>query len=170
MPKLFKKVFAFRSFLGLAVPYGNSKNIPFSRSYFAGGSNDIRAWQPYSLGPGKSGSLFDFNEANLKLTLSAEFRFNIFSKLNGGLFADAGNIWNVFDDIEDEDFTFNNISSLKDIAIGTGLGLRYDFNFFVLRGDLGFKTYNPGLNDNQKWFKELNFLKSVVNIGINYPF
>jgi outer membrane protein assembly factor BamA len=165
-----RKVFAFRSFVGIAVPYGNSRNIPFSRSYFAGGSNDIRAWQPYSLGPGKSGGIFDFNEANLKLTLSAEFRFNIFSKLYGGLFADAGNIWNVFDDIEDEDYKFNNINSLKDIAIGTGLGLRYDFNFFVLRGDLGFKTYNPGLNDNQKWFKELNFEKSVINIGINYPF
>ncbi len=165
-----RKVFAFRSFLGIAVPYGNSKNIPFSRSYFAGGSNDIRAWQPYSLGPGKSGGIFDFNEANLKLTLSAEFRFNIFNKLYGGIFADAGNIWNVFDDIDDEDYKFNNLDSLKDIALGTGVGLRYDFNFFVLRGDLGFKTYNPGLSENQKWFKELNFLKSVVNIGINYPF
>jgi outer membrane protein assembly factor BamA len=165
-----RKVFAFRSFVGIAVPYGNSRNIPFSRSYFAGGSNDIRAWQPYSLGPGKSGGIFDFNEANLKLTLSAEFRFNILSKLYGGLFADAGNIWNVFDDIEDENYKFNNINSLKEVALGTGLGLRYDFNFFVLRGDLGFKTYNPGLDENQKWFKELNFEKSVINIGINYPF
>ncbi len=165
-----KKIIAFRSFLGIAVPYGNSKNIPFSRSYFAGGSNDIRAWQPYSLGPGKSGGDFDFNEANLKLTLSAEFRFNIFGKFNGGLFADAGNIWNVFDDIEDKDYTFNNLNSLQDIAIGTGLGLRYDFGFFVLRGDLGFKTYNPALDDQQKWFKELNFAKSVAIIAINYPF
>ncbi|MBL7887418.1 MAG: BamA/TamA family outer membrane protein, partial [Flavobacterium sp.] len=92
-----KKVFAVRTFIGMAVPYGNSNSIPFSRSYFAGGTNDIRAWQPYSLGPGSSGGILDFNEANMKMSLNAEFRFNIFKSFNGALFADAGNIWNVFD-------------------------------------------------------------------------
>lgn len=165
-----KKVFAFRSFVGMAVPYGNSNSIPFSRSYFAGGANDIRAWQPYSLGPGKSGGFFDFNEANLKMTFSAEFRFNVFNQLYAALFADAGNIWNVFDNVENEDFTFNGLKSLQDLALGTGLGLRYDFSFFVFRADLGFKTYNPAKMENEKWFRELNFSKSVINIGINYPF
>jgi outer membrane protein assembly factor BamA len=165
-----KKVFAIRSFAGVAIPYGNSNSIPFSRSYFSGGSNDIRAWQPYSLGPGKSGGLNDFNEANLKLTLSAELRYNIFEKFNGALFADAGNIWNVFDNIEDDTYTFNGINSLNTIALGTGVGLRYDQGLFVVRFDVGFKTYNPANSENEKWFKEINLGKSVLNIGINYPF
>lgn len=165
-----KKVFAFRSFFGIAVPYGNSTSVPFSRSYFAGGANDIRAWQPYSLGPGRSGGFFDFNEANLKMTFSAEFRFNVFGQLNAALFADAGNIWNVFDDVNEEIYNFNGIKSVQDFALGSGLGFRYDFSFFVFRADLGFKTYNPAKLDGEKWFRELNFSKSVINIGINYPF
>ena len=165
-----KKVFAIRSFFGIAIPYGNSNSIPFSRSYFAGGTNDIRAWQPYSLGPGSSGGIFDFNEANMKISFNAEFRFNIFGKLNGALFADAGNIWNVLDNVEDEDYQFNGIKSLETIALGTGFGFRYDFGLFVVRGDLGFKTYNPANNINNRWFKELNLSESVLNIGINYPF
>jgi outer membrane protein assembly factor BamA len=165
-----KKVFAIRSFFGIAIPYSNSKNIPFSRSYFAGGTNDNRAWQPYSLGPGSSGGTNDFNEANMKISFNAELRFNIFGNLNGALFGDLGNIWNVFDDVEDEAFQFSGIKSLETIALGTGFGLRYDFGLFIVRGDLGFKTYNPAKLENEKWFKEINLSKSVVNIGINYPF
>lgn len=165
-----KKVVAIRSFFGIAIPYGNSNSVPFSRSYFSGGSNDNRAWQPYSLGPGSSGGVNDFNEANMKISFNAEFRFNIFGKLNGGLFTDIGNIWNVFDNVQNDASTFDSIQSLNDIAVGTGFGLRYDFGLFVVRGDLGFKTYNPAKEVNEKWFKEFNFSKSVVNIGINYPF
>lgn len=165
-----KKVLAFRSFVGIAIPYGNSNSIPFSRSYFAGGSNDNRAWQPYSLGPGSLPALNDFNEANLKIAASTEFRFNIFGQLNGALFADAGNIWNVLDDIEDEKAVFSGIDSLEDTALGTGFGFRYDFNFFVVRLDFGFKTYNPAEESNKKWFRDYNFGHSVLNIGINYPF
>lgn len=165
-----KKVFAVRGFAGLAVPYGNSKSIPFSRSYFSGGSNDNRAWQPYSLGPGRSGGLNDFNEANMKLSMSAEFRFNITGKFNGALFTDAGNIWNVLDNVTDEAYTFNGLRSLKTIAVGSGLGVRYDQGLFVVRFDLGFKTYNPAKDVSEKWFNELNFSQSVLNIGINYPF
>lgn len=161
---------AFRTFLGLAVPYGNSDNIPFSRSYFAGGSNDNRAWQAYSLGPGSSGSPNEFNEANLKFALNLEYRFNLFGSFNGALFADAGNIWNVFDDVTDEASTFNGFSSLEEIALGTGFGIRYDLSFFVLRLDTGFKTYNPALPENERWFKQFNFKNAVFNIGINYPF
>ena len=165
-----KKVFAFRTFVGIAIPYGNSTSIPFSRSYFGGGSNDNRGWQSYSLGPGSSSAVNDFNEANLKIALSTEYRFNFFGKFNGALFIDAGNIWNVLDNVDDEKAIFSGIKSLKDTAVGTGLGFRYDFNFFVLRLDLGFKTFNPAKIEGEKWFKELNFSKSVINIGINYPF
>ena len=165
-----QQVFAIRAFTAIAVPYGNSKSIPFSRSYFAGGQNDIRAWEPYSLGPGKSGSLNDFNEANLKITLNAEFRFNIFSKTNGAIFVDCGNIWNVFDNVGDENSKFNGIKSFNDIAVGSGFGIRQDFNFFVVRVDIGFRTYDPALNEGKKWFRDYNFANNNFNFGINYPF
>ena len=165
-----KKVLAMRSFFGIAIPYGNSNSVPFSRSYFAGGSNDNRAWQSYGLGPGKTRSINDFNEANMKIAYSAELRFNIFGQWNGAIFTDVGNIWNIADNIDDPDAIFSGLQSLENIAVGTGFGIRYDFNFFIVRLDLGFKTYNPALEGDQKWFKELNFSKSVINIGINYPF
>lgn len=159
-----------RSFLGIAIPYGNSSNIPFSKSFFAGGVNDNRAWTAYSLGPGSSETTDEFNEANLKLALSIEQRFKIFEKLHGAVFIDSGNIWNVLDDVEDNDATFTNFNSLKDIAIGSGFGLRYDFSFFVFRFDIGFKTYDPFYRDQNRWFNDYNFAKAVYNIGINYPF
>ncbi len=165
-----QKVLAFRTFFGIAIPYGNSNYVPFSRSYFAGGSNDNRAWQPYSLGPGSTGSILDFNEANMKIALSSEFRFNILGDLKGALFADAGNIWNIKDNISDKDATFDGLKDLKDIALGTGFGLRYDFSFFVIRFDLGFKTYDPANETGKKWFTDYNFGHSVLNFGINYPF
>jgi outer membrane protein assembly factor BamA len=165
-----EKVFAVRTFFGIAVPFGNSDDIPFSRSYFSGGSNDNRAWQPYSLGPGRSGATNDFNEANMKIALSGEYRFKIQGIIKGALFADAGNIWNVFDNVEDEKSTFTGLKSLKDIALGTGFGIRIDLSFFVIRFDLGFKTYNPANQNGEKWFKDYNFGHSVLNFGINYPF
>jgi hypothetical protein len=164
------QVLAVRGFFGLAIPYGNAQDIPFSRSYFAGGSNDIRAWQPYSLGPGSSGAVNDFNEANMKLTASAEFRFKIINNFKGAFFVDTGNIWNVLDNVTDEKAVFENLKSLEDIAVGSGFGIRYDFSFFVVRLDLAFKTYNPSDEIGQRWFRDYNFSNSVLNIGINYPF
>ncbi|OAB25140.1 Surface antigen [Flavobacterium fryxellicola] len=165
-----EKILAFRSFFGIAIPFGNSNYIPFSRSYFSGGSNDNRAWQPYGLGPGSSGALDDFNEANMKIAISGEFRFKLLGNLKGAIFADAGNIWNVLDNVVDEKSTFTSISDLKDMALGTGFGIRYDLSFFVIRFDLGFKTYNPANETNKRWFREYNFSNSVLNFGINYPF
>jgi outer membrane protein assembly factor BamA len=164
------KVIAFRTFLGLAVPYGNSDNIPFVRSYFGGGSNDNRAWNAYELGPGKTDNLNDFNEANLKLAMNVEYRFPIAGDVKGAFFADAGNIWNVFDDEDNPDAIFNGFSSLADIALGTGIGLRYDFTYFVFRLDTGFKTYDPSKEGSNRWFSGYNLKSAVFNIGINYPF
>ncbi|MEJ4089507.1 BamA/TamA family outer membrane protein [Galbibacter orientalis] len=163
-------VLAFRSFLGIAIPYGNADNIPFIRSYFAGGSNDNRAWQPYSLGPGRTDNVNDFNEANLKIAFNLEYRFNLIGDFKGALFADAGNIWNFLDNVDEEEAVFEDFKSLKEIALGTGFGLRYDFNFFVLRFDIGFKTYDPSYNQGKRWFTDYNFGNAVYNIGINYPF
>ncbi|MEG1238708.1 MAG: BamA/TamA family outer membrane protein, partial [Flavobacterium sp.] len=165
-----EKVLAVRSFFGIAVPFGNSNYIPFSRSYYAGGSNDNRAWQPYSLGPGSTNAVNDFNEANMKIAFSAEYRFKVFGDVKGAIFADAGNIWNVLDNVIDEKAKFSGVNDLAEIALGSGFGLRYDLSFFVIRLDLGFKTYNPAHEKGDRWFKEYNFGHSVLNFGINYPF
>ncbi|REG89992.1 Outer membrane protein assembly factor BamA [Winogradskyella sediminis] len=165
-----QNVLAFRSYAGIAIPFGNSNSIPFAESFFAGGPNDNRAWTAYNLGPGSSQSTNEFNEANFKIHLSAEQRFSLFGAFQGAIFVDAGNIWNVLDNVTDEGATFTDFNSLKDIAVGSGFGIRYDFDFFVLRFDIGFKTYDPSLDENKRWFKEYNFKNAVYNIGINYPF
>ncbi|MEZ4858643.1 MAG: BamA/TamA family outer membrane protein [Flavobacteriaceae bacterium] len=163
-------LFAVRAFGGIAIPYGNSNSIPFTRSYFAGGANDNRGWRAYDLGPGSSGSILDFNEANFKLAFNAEYRYTLLGSFKGAFFADAGNIWNIFDEIDIEEFRFDGIKDLKEMALATGFGLRYDFGFFVIRFDVGFKTHNPGRAIGERWFKEYNFANAVYNIGINYPF
>lgn len=165
-----KNVLATRAFFGIAIPYGNSNSIPFAKSFFGGGPNDNRAWTAYNLGPGSSETANEFNEANLKLAFSAEQRFNVFGDLNGAIFVDAGNIFNVLDNVEDDRATFSGFDSLKDIAVGSGFGLRYDFSFFVFRFDIGFKTYDPSYQDENRWFNDYNFANAVYNIGINYPF
>jgi outer membrane protein assembly factor BamA len=165
-----ERVLAFHAFTGIAIPYGNSSNIPFSRSYFSGGANDNRAWKAYKLGPGSSSNINEFNEANFKLAFNLEYRFPIAGPLKGGLFIDLGNVWNIWDDIEDPSMRFNGLEDLSEIAIGSGFGLRYDFDFFVFRFDTGFKTYNPALPMEQRWWTEYNLKNAVFNIGINYPF
>ena len=166
------QILAYRAFLGFAVPYGNSKSIPFVSSFFAGGSNDIRAWRAYTLGPGTSGGPNEFNEANFKLTTNLEYRFPIISYFKGAVFADAGNIWNVYNDETNPLSSFHGLSSLKDVALGTGFGLRIDFTYFILRVDLGYKTYDPAKEINQRWInlKETKFTDGTLNLGISYPF
>ncbi len=162
-------VFGFRSFVGAIVPYDNSA-VPFVKSYFAGGSNDIRAWQTFDLGPGRRDSGLEYNIGSLKFLTSAEYRFDMFGSLKGALFVDAGNIWDITNSIFAEDEArFNGFRSIKDLAVGSGFGLRYDFSFLVFRLDLGFKMHEPYLQGN-RWFQNYNFANAVYNIGINYPF
>ncbi|WP_245857039.1 translocation and assembly module lipoprotein TamL [Lutibacter flavus] len=166
----FENVLAFRSFLGIAFPYNNSSTIPFSRSYFIGGPNDLRAWKIYDLGPGSTQSGLEFNVGNLKFISSLEYRFKIINSVKGALFVDAGNIWDISNSaVTDPEAKFNGFNSLKDIAIGSGFGIRYDLSFILLRLDLGFKTYEPYLESN-KWFQHVNFKNNVYNFGISYPF
>jgi len=162
--------FATRYFLGFAIPYGNSENIPFSESFFGGGSNDNRAWEVYRLGPGSSGATDEFNEGNFKIALNFEYRFKMFGRFNGALFTDIGNIWNLLDDTDDSSRKFNGFKDLSELAIGSGFGLRYDSGLFVFRLDMGLKTYNPALEKNRRWFKDFSLKKGVFNIGLNYPF
>jgi len=163
-------IIAFRAFSGVAIPYGNSDYIPFTRSYYAGGSNDNRAWKAYKLGPGSSNNINEFNEANFKIAFNLEYRSKISGKLNGAFFIDVGNIWNLNDNVNDSSMKFDSFSDLGELAIGSGVGLRYDLNFFVLRLDTGFKTYNPAREKSERWFNDFTLRKAVFNIGINYPF
>ncbi|WP_196890208.1 BamA/TamA family outer membrane protein [Aureivirga sp. CE67] len=165
-----KKTLAYRFFTGIALPYGNSKGVPFNKAYYIGGPNDLRAWKVYSLGPGSTRNGLEYNVGNFKILSSLEYRFNVLGSFNGAFFIDAGNIWDITNNsITPDDEKFNGFDSLRDIAIGSGFGMRYDVNFLVIRLDFGFKTYEPYLETN-RWFTNYNFKKSVINIGINYPF
>lgn len=162
-------VIGIRSFLGAIFTYDNS-SVPFTKSYFAGGSNDIRAWQTYELGPGRRNTGLEYNIGSLKFLTSIEYRFDIVAKLKGAVFADAGNIWDITNSsFVDSEAKFNGLSSFNDFAVGTGFGVRYDLNFLIFRFDIGFKTHEPYLKEN-KWFRNYNFSSAVYNVGINYPF
>ncbi len=162
-------VIGIRSFLGAIFTYDNS-SVPFTKSYFAGGSNDIRAWQTYELGPGRRNTGLEYNIGSLKFLTSIEYRFDIVAKIKGAVFADAGNIWDITNSsFVDSEAKFNGLSSFNDFAVGTGFGVRYDLNFLIFRFDIGFKTHEPYLKEN-KWFRNYNFSSAVYNVGINYPF
>ena len=164
-------ILVFRGFIGAAIPYGNSSNIPFSRSYSAGGSNEIRAWRTFDLGPGGEKTNLEYNVSTFKLIGNLEYRFKVTNKIYSALFIDAGNIWDITDsNLVSEEGKLKSFSSLKNTAVGTGIGLRYNFGFLVFRFDTGFKTYEPYLPQENKWFVNYNFGNAVYNIGINYPF
>ncbi len=133
---------------GIAVPYGNSSSLPFEKRYFAGGANGVRGWAVRALGPGTYGggdNAIDYirQSGDIKLGSSLEYRSKLFWKLNGAIFADAGNIWTVKDYAEQPGGLFRFDSFYKQIAASYGLGLRLDFNFLVVRLDAGMKAYNP---------------------------
>ena len=102
--------------------------------------------------------------------MNVEYRFPLLGSLQGAMFVDGGNIWNLWDDVEDPAMRFDGLQDLSEIAIGSGIGFRYDFDFFVFRLDTGFKTYNPALPQADRWWTEYRLKKAVFNIGINYPF
>jgi hypothetical protein len=170
----------YRGFLGIGIPYGNSKAIPFEKQYFGGGANGIRAWQVRSLGPGSSvhdNTTFLNQTADIKLEANAEYRFKLFWILEGALFLDAGNIWNYNNDVTQPGSQFILNKFYKDIAVGTGVGFRFDFKFVIGRIDLGMKLRDPMLTDGSRWiimrrpysFKN-NMDDFTMVLGIGYPF
>lgn len=138
--------------LGIAYPYGNSTVLPFEKRYFSGGANSVRGWSVRSLGPGKykerDGRINFINQTgDMKLDLNAEYRTHLFWKFNGALFVDAGNIWTLrqYDIQPGGQFNFKDFPS--QIAVGYGLGLRLNFDYFILRFDLGMKAVNPAYEE-----------------------
>ena len=141
--------------LGLAYPYGNSKVLPFEKRYFSGGANSVRGWTVRSLGPGKykdkDGRVnFITQTGDVKLDLNVEYRMKLFWKFNGAAFVDAGNIW-TFREYEGQNGGQLKLDRLlQDIAVSYGLGLRLNFDYFILRFDLGMKAINPAYeSDNE---------------------
>lgn len=152
----FNQTLATRLFVGVTKPLENVEALPFEKSYFAGGSNGIRAWRARTLGPGSyldttSFSGFLNRVGEIKLEGNIEYRFKLISLLEAAVFMDAGNIW-VFEEKAGRTGTQFDREFYRDIAIGAGFGLRLDFDFFIIRFDLGYPVRDPSLPENEKWF------------------
>ena len=134
--------------LGVAYPYGNSSVLPFEKRYFSGGANSVRGWSVRRLGPGKykgqDGRIDFINQTgDMKLDMNAEYRTHLFWKLGGALFVDAGNIWTLRNYKDQPGGQFSIGDFLSQIAVSYGLGLRFNFDYFIVRFDLGMKAINP---------------------------
>ncbi|SFA44202.1 Outer membrane protein assembly factor BamA [Pedobacter suwonensis] len=183
-------IWANRLNLGYGYAYGNSSSLPFVRQFFAGGSNDIRAFPARTLGPGTykvpDNAIFADQGGDIKLMLNSELRFKLVSVLYGALFVDAGNIWLRKEDLGEpgkpetarlgSGFKLKN--TLNELAVGTGAGLRVDATIFVVRLDVAFPVRKPYLPEGQRWvFDDIAFGNKdwrrqnlIFNIGIGYPF
>lgn len=164
---------------GIIIPYGNSEVAPFAECFYVGGANSIRAFTVRSVGPGR------YHEANselayfdrvgdMKLEGNLEYRFNIFGGLYGALFLDAGNVWNLknsFDDETEQDGVFRIKDFWRQIALGTGFGVRYDLDFFVLRFDLGIGLHLPYDTGKSGFYNIPKFRDGLgFHFAIGYPF
>ena len=169
-----KQSLIFRQFIGLGLPYGKSSSMPFVRSYYNGGSNDIRAWRGFGgLGPG--GSLLDENirtymMGDMKLTTNVEYRFRMNDMFHGAIFTDMGNTWNISSEAEPESkFQLNKF--YKQMGIGSGFGLRINIAYVTFRFDFAYKMYNPNKSEGNRWvISNLKPLDPTVNFAIGYPF
>lgn len=178
---------ANRIFVGVGMPYGNSSELPYIRQFFSGGTNSLRAFRARSIGPGtyrpdvdENGFLPD-QSGDLKLELNTEYRAKLYKIIEGAVFVDAGNIW-LWNDNEDPEKQKPGARISKDfykqLAVGTGVGLRFDFSFLILRTDLAFPIRKPWLPEGNRWvFDRINFGSGtwrkenlVFNLAIGYPF
>lgn len=168
--------FAFHAGTGIAIPYGNSQAVPFEKRFYAGGANGVRGWGVRTLGPGSydsRNSVTDFiNQCgDIRLDLSAEYRAKLIWVLEAGVFVDAGNIWTIRDYPNQPGGVFKFDKFWKQIAASYGVGLRLDFQYFLLRFDLGIKAYNPAANQERwpllhpRWKRDTTF-----HFAVGYPF
>ena len=187
---------AARVNFGIARPFGYSTDVPYVKQFYGGGPNDIRAWAARELGPGghidsltlnTNNPLLFYQTGDLKLQLNVEYRFNIYWRLNGAFFLDAGNIWTVREDpsrpgaqfrfreglyTNDEGQTYRLDPFYRQIAVGTGFGLRFDFTYFIFRLDLGLKLRYPYQWTQGRYWNDWNrlFRDTNLNFGLGFPF
>ena len=164
--------------LGIAYPYGNSSILPFEKRYFAGGSNSVRGWSVRSLGPGgyvRNDGRIDFinQTGDIKLELSAEMRSHLFWRFQSAIFVDAGNIWTIrkYDDQPNGQFRFDTF--MKQVAVAYGVGLRLNFDYFVIRLDMGMKAVNPAYTTSREHFPLVhpNFSRDhAFHFAVGFPF
>lgn len=164
--------------LGIAYPYGNSKILPFEKRYFSGGANSVRGWTVRGLGPGKfkgkDGRIDFINQTgDMKLDFNLEYRTHMFWKLDGAVFVDAGNIWTLkeYADQPGGKFTFNEF--YKQIAVAYGVGLRLNFDYFILRMDMGMKAINPAYESKAEHYALVhpNFSRDFAfHFAVGLPF
>ena len=168
---------ASRFFSGVGVTYGNSKDrsIPFDRMFYCGGANSMRGWVPRTLGPGNKPELKDVTYpsqvGDVRLEANLEYRFPLWWILNGALFFDVGNVWYLRDTEDsnpEEVFHFN--SFYKQLGFNTGLGIRLDLSYVILRFDLGMQLHNPNRPENQRWIRTFNWNNTALNFSVGYPF
>jgi outer membrane protein insertion porin family len=170
--------------LGLGVTYGNREVLPYSRQFFMGGPNTIRAFPIRSIGPGNYVSTAEQNTnsveqtGDLKLLMNLEYRWTIFKYIRGAAFVDAGNVWLLRDDPNRPGGVFKPKDFMTQIGLGTGLGLRLDLSFIAIRLDLGMPIYKPYGLDGERWihqfpsdgFRDWRKDNWVWNFAIGYPF
>ena len=143
--------------LGVAYPYGNSTILPFEKRYFSGGANSVRGWSVRSLGPGKfvghDGRIDFINQTgDMKLDMNVEYRAKLFWKFGSALFVDAGNIWTLRDYPEQPGGQFKFDEFWKQLAVSYGFGLRLNFDYFIVRFDMGMKAVNPAYETRKEHF------------------
>jgi hypothetical protein len=164
-------IIAIRGLGGIGIAYLNSSEIPYEKSFYAGGANDMRGWRFRTLGPGAY-SKFDDNErlGELQLETNIEFRFNIYSFFKGAFFTDIGNIWSSnTENFPGGQFRFDTF--YKQLAVDVGAGARFDFTYFIFRLDAGIPIVDPAYPSGSRWrFNYLRFSDFIVNFGIGYPF
>lgn len=168
-----KQTLALRQFIGIGIPYGNSSSMPFVRSYFNGGSNDIRAWRVFGgLGPADSQldeKVRSYVMDNVKLTTNIEYRMPFTDMFEGAAFVDAGNIWSLKDSGFGDQFKFNKF--ISQMGVGTGVGLRINVAYITLRLDAAYKVYDPNKPVGDRWvISKWQPLKPVLNFAFGYPF
>ncbi len=166
----------FHGGIGVAFPYGNASIIPYEERYFSGGANSVRGWAVRTLGPGRyanSGSVDYMNQSgDIRLDLNAELRFKLFWKIYGALFVDAGNIWTIKNYEEQSGGYFQFSTFYKEIACSYGIGIRADFDYFVIRLDMGVKLYEPsGTTTSERWRTDLTWQNDfALHFAVGYPF
>jgi len=157
---------------GIGIPLSNSDVLPYIKQFYVGGTNSLRSFIARSVGPGSEAPPQGYNDltGDIRLEGNLEYRFTMAGKLKGALFMDAGNIWLYEDDPSRPNGTFHFNTFVKEIAISSGWGLRWDFDFIVARLDFAYTLRTPYLPEGERWAHRFNFWNPAINIAIGYPF